>query len=331
MDPLSGRDAAVRDTALEGVRVLDLSNFLPGPLCTLHLARMGAEVIKIEPPDGDPMRAIGPRLNDRSVLFDWLNAGKRCMTLDLKSQTGLTALLALVDDADVLVEGFRPGVMDRLGCGWATLHARNPRLVMCSITGYGQTGPRADRAGHDINYLAESGVLDQMRADGKPALANIQIADVLGGAMSALQKILGALFGAQRAGTGRYIDVSMTDAMREYHLLPRAWLAAGNTLPSPGADLLTGGTACYNVYQASDGAWLAVGALEHKFWAEFCGAIDQPQLANRHWSLGEYPGSTLANATIDTVRTTVEQKSSKHWAVRFALVDCCVSIFGASR
>ena len=314
------------DPALAGVRVVDLTQLLPGPLCTLKLAEAGAEVLKVEPPGGDPMRQLGPLHAGRSVLFDLLNAGKTMLTLDLKQAADRSRLDDLLDAADVLVEGFRPGVLDRLGYGWTTLHARYPRLVLCSITGYGQTGEHALLAGHDINYLAAAGVLAQMQVDGRPAMPNLQIADILGGAMPALAGILAALLAVQRTGVGRHVDISMTASVRALHVIPRAWRAAGLAVPASGADLLTGGTACYNLYRTADEAWLVIGALELKFWQRVCAVLGQPEHARAHWSLGEMPGSPAALQTIAATAARVAAYPRAHWQAAFAGQDCCVSV-----
>lgn len=314
------------DLPLTGLRVIDLTQLLPGPLCTLKLVQAGADVIKIEPPGGDPMRMLGPRPNGRSVLFDKLNVGKTLLTLDLKREDDRLRLNDLLASADVLVEGFRPGVLDRLGYGWTTLHARHPRLVMASITGYGQTGERANWAGHDINYLALAGVLAQMQVDGRPAMPNLQIADILGGAMPALAGILAALYGVQRTGRGRHVDISMMDSVREFHVLPQAWREAGLPVPASGADLLTGGTACYNLYRTADNQWLVVGALELKFWERVCQVLEQPALATAHWSLGQEPGSVAARDTIAHTAARVAARSADAWRTAFAHEDCCVCL-----
>ncbi|MDL1860849.1 CoA transferase, partial [Betaproteobacteria bacterium PRO7] len=204
---------------LAGLRILDLTRLLPGPAATMHLADFGADVIKVEDTgEGDYLRSFPPQVANAegarvNAIFEAVNRGKRSIRIDLKSAAGREVLLKLVDTADALIEGFRPGVMARLGLGWDVLHARNPKLVVCSLSGYGQNGPLAQAAGHDINYLATSGVLDQIRAQGKPAIPNLQLGDLLGGALSALSTLLIALLGAQRTGIGRYVDVAMADGL----------------------------------------------------------------------------------------------------------------------
>ncbi|HEX7686596.1 MAG TPA: CaiB/BaiF CoA-transferase family protein, partial [Burkholderiaceae bacterium] len=213
---------------LEGLRVLDLTRLLPGPFATRHLADWGAEVLKIDEPGvGDAARHLLAGREDRaagrdSAFYRELNRGKRELRLDLRSAAGREQLLALVEGADALVEGFRPGAMARLGLDWDVLRARNPRLVMASITGYGQRGPYASRAGHDINYIALAGVLSQVgTAAGELALPNFQIADLLGGTLAATSALLAALLGAQRTGRGRHVDVSMTREVWRHAVVTR--------------------------------------------------------------------------------------------------------------
>jgi len=315
---------------LAGIRILDLTRLLPGPALSMHLADLGADVIKVEDTgDGDYMRAFPPlatNANGQEVnaAFENVNRGKRSIRLDLKQPQGRDLLLRLVDRAEALVEGFRPGVMYRLGLGWETLHARNPKLVFCSLTGYGQTGPLAHRAGHDLNYCAMTGVLDQIRADGRPAIPNLQIGDLLGGTLTALSALLAALLGAQRTGEGSRIDAAMTDGLLVHHVFPHADLDAG-VVPVAGRTLLTGGAPCYGVYETADGGRLAVGALELKFWSAFCDAAGLANLRERHWALGLAPGSAESDAMATQVAARIRQKSRAEWEAVFAGVDACVT------
>ncbi len=249
------------NTLLAGIRVLDLSRLLPGPFCSLYLAQMGAEVIKIEEPDGgDYARGMGE-------MFAQVNRGKKSVTLDLRQAADRDAFLKLVDSADVVLESFRPGVMDKLGCGYATLRARNPRLVYAALTGYGQTGPYRDWAGHDMNYLALAGVLDQVGvAGGPPAQSNLQIADLAGGALTCALGILAAVIGARSSGQGTMVDVSMMDGALAMMPIALSALRQDGKLPARGAGLLTGLLPNYTVYRCRDGKYLAVGALEPKFF-----------------------------------------------------------------
>jgi crotonobetainyl-CoA:carnitine CoA-transferase CaiB-like acyl-CoA transferase len=315
---------------LSGLRVIDLTRLLPGPAVTMHLADFGADVIKVEDTaEGDYLRSFPPQLptgdgGSAHPSFMALNRGKRSIRLDLKHPEGRAVLLRLVEHGDALVESFRPGVLARLGLGWDILSACNPRLVLCSISGYGQRGPQALKAGHDLNYIAVTGVLDQIRAGGRPAIPNLQLGDVLGGTLSALSMLLVALLAAQRTGVGNWVDVAMTDGLLAHHLFPLADLDAGN-LPNAEQTLLTGGAACYGVYETADGRHLAVGALERKFWEAFCDAADLAELKGHHWSRGEAPGSRAALDTIARVAARIATRNRTEWEAVFATVDCCVT------
>lgn len=250
---------------LEGLTVLDLSRLLPGPFCSLTLAQLGADVIKIEEPNGgDYTRDLSPE------LFDIVNRGKRSITLDLRQAADVERFKAMVKDADVVLESFRPGVMDKLGCSYDTLRAINPRLVYASLTGYGQTGPYATRPGHDLNYLGYAGVLDQTGLAGKrPAMSNVQIADLAGGAQNCAIGILAAVTGARQSGDGCWVDVGMLDGSLALQSMALATHHQhGNSQPR-GKDMLTGALANYNVYRCRDGKYLAVGAVEPKFFIAF--------------------------------------------------------------
>ena len=315
------------DLPLAGITLLDLTRLLPGPMATQHLADMGATVIKIEDKGaGDYARTMSHVKHELSQLFIAVNRGKQFLKLDLKDDADRAQFLAMVETADAVVESFRPGVMDRLGLGWDVLKARNPKLVMCAITGYGQTGPLALQAGHDINYLALSGMLAQTTDDaGRPVLPNLQVADLLGGAQTAVQGMLAALLGVKMGGRGRFVDVAMTDAVVAHNIMPLLALNhAGHTAP-PARDFLTGGVPCYAVYRCRDGRYLAVGALELKFWQALCDVIDRPDLKNRHWSLGQAIGSDDAmqlRRELDTIFATRDRDA---WAALFAPADCCVT------
>src|SRR6267378_6590089 len=274
---------------LDGVRVLDLSRLLPGGYCTQLLQAQGAQVTKIEPPAGDPIRA----LPGGNAYFDALHGGKPLLTLDLRTEAGREALRRRVVDADVIVEGFRPGVMERMEIGYATLAALNPALIYCAITGYGSPGPMAGRAGHDLNYLARSGALSLMSLrGGVPTIPALQVADMAGG-LEAAFSIAAALVARARTGRGTRVEVSMTDLMRNWTVLPRAARQAG----VPGLPL-TGELPCYHVYAVADG-FLTVAALESDFWAAFCQAIGREDLKGRQFDPGaiEAVQATLRQAT----------------------------------
>jgi len=315
---------------LAGLRILDLTRLLPGPAATMHLADFGADVIKVEDTgEGDYMRSFPPTVASAegrqvNAAFEAINRGKRSIRIDLKSPAGRGVLFKLIDGADALIEQFRPGVLDRLGFGWDVVHARNPRLVLCSLSGYGQTGPWSQAAGHDINYAARTGVLDQNRANGVPAVPNLQVGDLLGGTLTALSAMLIALLSAQRTGVGARVDVAMTDGLLVHHLFPVSDLDAGNT-PIAERTLLTGGAACYGVYETADGQYLALGALELKFWRSFCDAAGLPELKSHHWALGEAPGSAESLATRARVAARLREQTRAGWETVFAGVDCCVT------
>ena len=312
--------------ALSGIRVLDLTRLLPGPMCTLYLADMGADVIKVEDTGaGDYARSLAASPNATtpamSAWYRAINRNKRSLALDLKTVEGHAAFMALARDADVVVEGFRPGVVTTLRVDDDAVRAVNPRVVYCSLSGYGQTGPRALAAGHDVNYLGYAGVLHHTgQRGGRPALASLQIADVLGGAATAAIAILGALLGAQRTGAGRYIDVAMADAVLAHEIFPLGALQDAGVVPPRGEDLLTGGVPCYGVYETQDGGFLAVGALEPKFWRTLCETLDRQDLVPLQFAAGD------AGARVREALTMVfSQQTRAEWARRFANVDCCVT------
>ncbi|HJW11810.1 MAG TPA: CaiB/BaiF CoA-transferase family protein, partial [Albitalea sp.] len=252
--------------------------------------------------------------------------GKQLLQLDLRDPAGRDALLERARTADVLIEGFRPGVMARLGLGWDVLHAANPKLVVCAISGYGQHSVWSQRAGHDINYIAMAGVLQQIATpEGEIALPNFQIGDLLGGTQAALAGVLAALVAAQRSGLGRFVDISMAHEVLRHHVLATATLAATGRVAPPGRDLLSGGAPCYGVYRTSDSRHVAVGALELKFWQQLCAALGRPDWAPQHWALGLAPGSADALALRRQVAEVFAAQPLAHWTALFAEVDCCVT------
>lgn len=254
---------------LSGIRILDLTRLLPGPFCTLYLAQLGAEVVKIEHSGGgDYTRELSPE------LFALVNRGKQSVVLDMNSAAGVAAFHRLVEQADVVVESFRPGVMDKLGCGYETLKRINPKLVYAAITGYGQTGPYRDHAGHDMNYCSYAGVLDQIgRAGDAPALANVQIADVAGGSLTGAIGILAAVLGARASGEGCMVDVAMLDGTLALQQIALSTIRSEGSLPARGRDVLTGALPNYRLYRCRDGRYLAVGALEAKFFLRLFRAL----------------------------------------------------------
>ena len=306
-----------RPAPLAGIRILDLTRLLPGPVATLHLADLGAEVIKIEDPQiGDYARTLGTGQGGDSAYFRMINRNKQGVVLDLKQPAGVEAFLRLADTADVIVESFRPGVVDKLGIGYATVRARNPKITYCSISGYGQDGPYKDLAGHDINYLGYAGVLDQIgREGGDPAIPNFQIADLLGGALTAAMGILAGVLDARRSGDGRYIDVAMTDSVLAHTYFTMLRLHDAGSPAPRGGDLLSGGLPCYATYRCADGGHMAVGALEGKFWQLCCATLQRQDWVKRQWD----PALRSELSALFATRTRDD------WATLFAAVDCCVT------
>jgi len=304
---------------LTGIRVLDLTRLLPGAFCTMLLADMGADVIKIEEPGaGDYMRWTPPLVQGQSALFEAINRNKKSITLNLKSDDGRELLLLLVDRADVLVEGNRPGVMARLGLGWDVLHKRNPRLVMCSITGYGQDGPFASRAGHDLNYMATAGALGlNGEKGGPPVPLSVQVADIGGGGLQPAVSILGALVAVQRGGEGRWIDASMTDGALSWLALAFAARAGGEAVER-GDQRLSGRYACYRVYACKGGGFYSVAALEPKFWANLCGAVGRPELIDQQFAEGK-DGEAVHSAFEELFAS----RTRTEWEKALAEIDAC--------
>ena len=305
---------------LESVKVLDLSRLLPGGLCSLLLADLGADVIKIEEPErGDYGRWWGAKLGPDSGSFAMLNRNKRSLALNLKAEAGCALFRRLAAGADVVIDGFRPGVMDRLGLGYAALSETNPRLVWCAITGYGSTGPLTKRAGHDINYLALNGLLSYCGRGREPTLSGAQIADIGGGGLPAAFAIAAALFSRETTGVGQFIDIAMTDGAALWNVLRFGeWVAAG-TVPRPADHRLNHGVACYNVYETSDRRYMALGALEPKFWATFCRTIGRTDLDRP-----DYLETGPHQETIQReVAAVFKRKTQAEWIAALADEDDC--------
>jgi len=301
--------------ALQGVRVLDLSRLLPGPYATLVLADLGADVVKVEDPDlGDYLRSLPPLTSGGAGggMFAALNRGKRSLSLDLKAPGGAALLLRLAGKVDVIVEGFRPGVLARLGCGPAKLLQANPRLIVCSITGFGQTGPWRDRAGHDIGYLALAGVLARCGTGALPQLPGVQLADLFGGSQSAVVAILAALLERNQTGKGAHLDVSMTEGVMGFLLPHLGALAAGQAPQARGEDVLGGAMPCYRVYPCKDGA-MALGALEPKFWQRFCAAVEIPDWETRQFD----------REIVPDVEDLFAGMTRAEWTALLGPADCC--------
>lgn len=305
---------------LGGIRVLDFSTLLPGPLATLILAEAGAQVIKVERPDrGDEMRSYTPKFGEDSANFALLNRGKESVAVDLKSSQGRERLRSLVECADVLVEQFRPGVMDRLGLGYEEVSKANPGIVYCSITGYGQEGSRAGVAAHDLNYAAEAGLLSLVRGSGgEPVLPHALLADIGGGAYPAVMNILLALLCRERTGEGAHLDISMGDNVFTFLYWALGNGFAAGRWPETGGELVTGGSPRYNLYRTSDGGYVAAAPLEEKFWQSFCDLVG---LEN-----GERNDAADPGATREAVARCIGEHPVSYWQERFEGQDVCCSV-----
>jgi alpha-methylacyl-CoA racemase len=302
---------------LSGLRVIDVSAYLPGPFASLLLSDMGADVVKVEPPQGDSMRLLGPSDGNGKPLFHAaLNAGKTVRRIDLKSPDGKKEFLELTDTADVLIEGFRPGAMLRLGLGAQILRARNERLIVCSLSGYGAAGPLAQVAGHDGNYLALAGVLH--RNGMPPRFFDPPVADVTSSLFAALA-ILGAVQGRQRDGQGCHIDLAIADVAMPLQLFEVAAFGATGNVPQPEGTYLNGGAAYYRVYPTADQRHVVLGAVEPKFWVNFCTAAGRPDWIARQSE--PFPQQAL----IADVATFFASLPLAECEARFANVDCCLS------
>ncbi len=304
---------------LAGVRVVDLTRFLPGPHLTMTMADHGAEVVKVEPyEDGEPTRSIGPSEAGHSVYFRNTNRGKRSLRLNLKHPAGREALLRLAERSDVLVEGFRPGVADRLGVHYAAVSARAPQIVYCSISAFGQTGAYRDRPAHDLAIEAIAGLVSLNRGrDGNPALPGVPAAD-MAASLTALAGILMALLRQRQTGRGDYLDLSMHDALLGWTPHAVGPVFAGGRAPNPEAERFWGGNAFYDLYRTKDGGWLALGGAEHRFVASFLGKAGRPDLAA--YAL-EPPGSQAPLQAY--LRELFGQKTLAEWLDWLADIDVC--------
>jgi crotonobetainyl-CoA:carnitine CoA-transferase CaiB-like acyl-CoA transferase len=307
--------------SLEHLRVLDLTRLLPGGYCTLLLADLGADVIKVEEPGkGDYIRWTPPFAGDVSAGLLALNRGKRSITLNLKRPPAVEVFRRLARDADVVVESFRPGVMDRLGVGWVELSAANPRLVYCAITGYGQDGPYRERAGHDINYLGYAGVLGLTGEEGgPPVVPAVQVADIGGGALMAAVGVLAALSSRDRTGRGSFVDISMMDGALSWLSVHAQAFAVDGHIPARGTMRLSGGLACYAVYRCGDGRFLTVGALEPQFWSELCSRLGASELIERQFADAEE--QALMRKRLGEIFST---RTRDEWCAELAALDTCV-------
>ena len=305
--------------ALQGIRILDLSRMLPGPYCSMMLADLGAEVIKVEEPKiGDPTRHSPPMIDGQSAAFVQVNRNKKSIALDLKRPEGRDIFLKLASRADCVLEQFRPGVVDRLGINYATVAEVNPRIVYCSLTGFGQDGPHRERSGHDLNYLALSGVLGLTTDElGKPVIPGVQVADLAGGMIAGFA-ILAALLARERTGRGQYIDVSMFDVMLSMLPVPAAHHFAGKAIEVGGKYALSGVYPFYSVYETGDGRFMTLGALEPNFWANFCIKAGREDLISRQFDSGPD-----REGLFDQVRAIFKTRSQSEWVELMRDADCC--------
>lgn len=334
---------------LQGLRVIDLTRNLPGPFATRLLADLGADVLKIEPKQGDPARVFGE-------LFVALNHGKKTEKHDFHDPKAIKAIKAHLKEADVMLDSFRPGVLAEMGLDAKTLHAINPKLVIVSITGYGVAGNYtkegtyledadstggsevnhdwANKAGHDINFMAMSGVLDQLKtAQGEQAMPNIQFADLAGGSDTAVIALLAAVFAAQRTSRGRHIAISMTHSLYNHMVMPKVTGKLINSLSGNGLndtllphhDFLGGALPCYRLYQTADKRHMAVGSLELKFWQGLCEVLELPSLKETHWQLGIMPNRPESEAATNTIAEKFASQTLESWQRVFSATDVCVT------
>lgn len=305
---------------LKDILVLDFSTLLPGPMATLMLAEAGAEVVKFERPGtGEDARLTEPKFDGESIGFAVLNHGKRSVAIDLKSNGAMDVLRPLLEKADVLVEQFRPGVMGRLGLGYEAVRAINPDIIYCSITGYGQTGPKATAAGHDLNYVGDAGLLSLSRGpDERPTMPFGLLADIGGGSYPAVMNILLALIARRESGQGVHLDIAMAEGAFAFSYWAHSeGVIAGRDIES-GGSRLTGGLARYRLYTAADGRQIAVGALEEKFWQTFCDVIGQPPDLRDDRSVPDHCAAEVARR--------LQSQPSTYWEPLLKAADCCCSV-----
>jgi crotonobetainyl-CoA:carnitine CoA-transferase CaiB-like acyl-CoA transferase len=305
---------------LKELKMLDLSRLLPGPYCSLLLADLGMEVLKIEDPEqGDYTRMIGPIRKKDSAIFLALNRNKKSIKLNLKVREGKEIFYKLIQFYDIVLESFRPGVMDRLGIGYPELKKRNPRVILCSLSGYGQDGPYQERSGHDINYIGLGGVLEITGAkNGDPVLPGVQIADIGGGGMMAAIAILAAAIHREKTGEGEFLDISMMDSVVSWLSIHAGKYFMDGELLKRGDTPLTGRYACYQVYPTKDGRHMSLGALEPKFWKNFCEAVGRRDLMDKQFIEGEE-----RLRVIEEIQNLFKTKTQEEWVNFFKKVDAC--------
>ena len=297
-----------KNGALSGITVIDLSRLLPGPYCSMILADHGARVISVE----------DKRFISDDFFVSTVNRNKEHMSLNLKTPEGKEIFYRLVTKADVLLEGFRPGVVHRLGIDYDTIRKVNPKIVYCSITGYGQTGPNKDRAGHDVNFIGYSGVLDLMgESNMPPSIPGVQIADIAGGGMNAAIGVLLALWARERTGKGQYIDISMTDGMLGLLSLPLYFMQRTGEIPKRGDWVLSHRYAFYNTYETSDGGYISIGAVENRFWKKLCEQLGVPEYASLQYD------EDRREEIIEFMRRRFKQRPLSEWKADLADLDVC--------
>mgnify|MGYP001065098420 CR=1 FL=1 len=296
--------------ALEGVKVVDLSRLLPGPYCSMVLADHGADVIAVE----------DRRFIADDLYFADVYRNKRHMTLNLKSQEGREIFCLLATEADVIIEGFRPGVVDRLGVGYEDIRQMNPAIIYCSISGYGQTGPAAHEAGHDVNYLSRAGVLDCIGpSHGPPVIPAVQAADIAGGGMNGVIGILLALYERNRSGRGQHIDISMTDGILNFLTLPHILSKKTGKKQRRSQSMLSHRFACYNTYETADGRYLALGAVENRFWRTLCSILEVEEYVELQYDEGR------RREIVDRLRAIFASRPLSHWHALLDGADVCYS------
>lgn len=294
--------------ALTGITVLDLSRLLPGPFGSMILADHGARVISIE----------DKRFISDGLFITTVNRNKEHLSLDLKKPEGKEIFFRLLKTADVVMEGFRPGVVERLGVDYETVSKINPGIIYCAITGYGQTGPYVNRVGHDVNYLSSAGILELIgEPESPPSIPGIQIADIAGGGMNAVIGILLALIARNQTGKGQYIDISMTDGMLGFLSIPLFFHQMNLQLPKRSDGILSHRYACYNTYETADGRYLSIGAVEHRFWKKLCEHLELPEYIDRQYDDG------MRLEIIDTLRVVFRAKSLDRWESELGELDIC--------
>jgi crotonobetainyl-CoA:carnitine CoA-transferase CaiB-like acyl-CoA transferase len=296
--------------ALDGIRVVDISRLLPGPYCSMVLADHGAEVIAIE----------DRRFEADDLYFSDVYRNKKHMTLNLKSEEGKKIFFALVEEADIVVEGFRPGVVERLGVGYEEVKRRNPAIIYCAITGYGQEGEASQMAGHDVNYLSRAGILNAMgEADRPPTIPAVQIGDVAGGGLNAVVGILLALHERNRSGQGQYIDISMTDGLLGLLALPNVLRKKTGREQQRSSSMLSHRYACYNTYETAGNRYFSLGAVENRFWRNLCIILELEEYVPLQYD------ESRRREIIDTLRRIFRQKPLQHWEATLAGADVCYS------